>query len=151
MNNMWYKTRIAYERQGDELGYRKMQETYLVAAYSVTDAEDRARSYIAPYAIGDLPIEVKGASEEKLAGVLHSPLDLPDNRWYKARVGFVTIDEATARERIKKVSMLVEGAGILGALKLLGEELDKGMGEYEVVSIAESTIVDVIIPKFDEV
>ena len=39
--NKWYLCTVAYERQGDEMGLRKVSESYLVDALTFTEAEER--------------------------------------------------------------------------------------------------------------
>ena len=47
--NKWYLCAVAYERQGDEMGLRKVSESYLVDALSFTEAEERIIKEVTPF------------------------------------------------------------------------------------------------------
>lgn len=149
---MWYKVRVAYERQIVDADFgRKMRETYLVEASSVTDAEDRMRTYIKPYVPEGCPIDIKGVAEENISLVIPTPLEHVDLEWYKARVGFLVFSEVTGKERLCRKTILVQGVDLSGALRRL-EEVQSGSVVGSVIcSISETTIVDVIALKPAEV
>ena len=39
--NSWYLCKVAYERQADNVGMKKVSESYLIDALSFTEAEER--------------------------------------------------------------------------------------------------------------
>lgn len=149
---MWYKTRVAYERQIVDADFgRKIREAYLVEASSVTDAEDRMRTYIEPYALEGCPIDIKGVAEENIYLVIPTPLKHVDLEWYKARVGFLVINELNGKERLSMHTILVQGVDLSGALMRLKDGLEGSLSDCVICSISETTIADVITPKTAEV
>lgn len=149
---MLYKVRVAYERQIVDADFsRKIREAYLVEASSVTDAEDRMRSYIKPYALEGCPVDINGVAEENVSLVIPAPLEHVDLEWYKARVGFLVFSEVTGKERLSMQTILVQGIDLSGALTRLKEGLEGSMSDCVICSISETAIVDVIIPKTAEV
>jgi hypothetical protein len=66
-----------------------------------------------------------------------------DDRYYKAKLAFITIDEKTEKEKRSNVTYLVQAATLDGAVKNINEVMDGTMIDYEKSNIAETKIIDV--------
>ena len=66
-----------------------------------------------------------------------------DDRWYRARLVFITIDEKTGKEKRSNVVYLMQAATLDKARQYVSEVMDKTVIDYEVVSISETPIMDV--------
>ena len=66
-----------------------------------------------------------------------------DDRWYKTKLQFITIDEKTEREKRTSVYYLVQAASLNGAVKNIDEVMGTTMIDYVIASINETQIMDV--------
>jgi hypothetical protein len=74
-----------------------------------------------------------------------------DDRYYKAKLAFITIDERTEKEKRSNVTYLVQAATLDGAVKNINEVMNGTMIDYEKSNIAETKIMDVFeIPNDSE-
>ena len=136
--NKWYLCKVAYERQADEMGMKKVTESYLVDALSFTEAEERVIKEVTPFvSVGEL--EVVNIRPMRLAELL---LDGESGRYYRAKVDLTTIDTA-GQERKVGTAMVVQADSLLEGTKSLLAHLDSGVSAYELVSIGELDILDV--------
>lgn len=136
--NKWYLCKVAYERQADEMGMKKVTESYLVDALSFTEAEERVIKEVTPFvSVGEL--EVVNIRPMRLAELL---LDEESGRYYRAKVNLTTIDTA-GQERKVGTAMVVQADSLLEGAKSLLAHLDSGVSAYELVSIGELDILDV--------
>lgn len=138
--NKWYLCTVAYERQGDEMGLRKVSESYLVDALSFTEAEERVIKEVTPL-VSFGALEVANIHPMRLSELL---LDERGNgKYYRARVGFVEINQATGQERSVNTAMVVQADTLKEAVAKLVDYLEEGRTSYEVIGIAELDILDV--------
>ena len=66
-----------------------------------------------------------------------------DDRWYKAKLSFITIDEKTEKEKRSAVVYLVQAATFNGAVKNIEEVMGGTMIDYVIANISETKIMDV--------
>lgn len=136
--NKWYLCKVSYERQADEMGMKKVTESYLVDALSFTEAEERVIKEITPFvSVGVL--EVVNIRPMRLAELL---LDEESDKYYRAKVGLTTID-SNGQERKASMAMLVQANSLRGATEELTAHLDGTLSSYDLVSIGELDILDV--------
>ena len=117
-----------------------MTETYVVEALSFTEAERRFIEEMRPLISGEFIVtDIKRA---KLTELFES-IDAAADRWFKAKVAYITLDEVSGAEKRTNQTMLVQATDFRAAVK----ELDKGMegtlGDWVIVSITETNIMDV--------
>lgn len=138
--NEWYECAARYEKTL-EIGMTKfVSEPYLVEACSFTDAEKRFIEEITPYMSGDF--EVKAVKKCKIADMFTTE-DPEADKWYKAKLSFITLDENHGVEKRTTHTMMVQAAGFHDALKRLDEGMKGTTADYEITSIAETRIMDV--------
>lgn len=139
----YYEVKVCYERQADNMGMKKVNETYLVDALSITEAEERIIKELKPLvSIGEL--EVVGVKRVKLAE-LHLSHDEQADTYYRAKVSYLTIDERTSQMRASAVNMLVQAETLQQAVSILTNELEYQLGDYLINSITETAIQDVYL------
>ena len=101
---------------------KKVTETYTTDALSFTEAEQRIMEEMSSYISGEFDIkDIKIAPYKE---IFFSDADSAD-RWYKAKLQFITIDEKTEKEKRSSVNYLVN-AGTLS-----GEEHRRGDGRHD--------------------
>ena len=139
MNN-WFETKVRYERLDESGAMKFVTESYLVDALSHAEAENRIIKEISYYTGGSL--DVAGVKKVKISEIFGLESDFCD-LWYKAKVAFISIDEKTGMEKRTNTTMYVHSADIDTALRDLREGMKGTIADYEVVSIAESPVIEV--------
>jgi len=65
------------------------------------------------------------------------------DKWYKAKLQFITIDEKTEKEKRSTVTYLVQAGSFNGAVKNIDEVMGGTMIDYVIASVAETALMDV--------
>ena len=66
-----------------------------------------------------------------------------DDKWYKAKLSYIIIDERTEKEKRTNVTYLVQAKSMHRALKNIDEVMGKSLADYEVVGLQETKVLDV--------
>ena len=66
-----------------------------------------------------------------------------DDKWYKAKLQFITIDEKSEKEKRSNVTYLVQAKSLARALRYIDEVMGKTMIDYDVVGLNETKLMDV--------
>lgn len=136
----WFETKIAYEKTMDDGLQKKVKELYVVDALSFTEAESRIMEQMKSYISGDFAVtDIKKAAYKE---VFFGETEKAD-RWFKAKLQFITIDEKTEKEKRSNVYYLVNAATLPGAVKSIESVMGTTMIDYVIASIAETAIMDV--------
>ena len=136
----WFECKIRYEKTMEDGLQKKVTEQYVVDALSFSEAEQRITEEMSAYISGEYEItDVKKAQYKE---VFFDDAEMSD-RYYKAKLAFITIDEKTEKEKRSNVTYLVQAATLDGAVKNINEVMDGTMIDYEKSNIAETKIIDV--------
>lgn len=136
----WYETTVRYDRQSEDGGQKKVSETYVVDALSFGEAEETIAKEMEPYIAGEF--EVKNITPATYGEVFFSD-SAADDRWYKAKLSFITIDEKTEKEKRSNVIYLVQAADFKGAVKNIEEVMGTTTIDYVIANISETKLMDV--------
>ena len=137
---MWFECKIRYEKVMEDGLQKKVNENYVVDALSFSEAETRITEEMSAYISGEF--EVADIKKAAFKEVFFTDDNIAD-KWYKAKLQFITIDEKTEKEKRSTVTYLVQAGSMNGAMKNIDEVMDGTMIDYVVASIAETTIMDV--------
>ncbi len=136
----WFECKIQYEKTMDDGLQKKVTEGYVVDALSFTEAEQRIMEELSSYISGEFTIkDIKIAPYKE---IFFADMDSAD-RWYKAKLQFITIDEKTAKEKRSSINYLVNAGTLNGAVKNIEEVMGGTMIDYVIASIAETPLMDV--------
>lgn len=139
--NYWFECKVSYERQADSMGMKKVSESYLVDALSFTEAEERIIQEIRPFvSVGDL--EVVNIRRARIGELFLSEVPEED-KYYRAKVNFITVDEKSGSEKKTAALMIVKSDSLINAVTTLEAELEKTSGNHEIASITDTQILDV--------
>lgn len=134
----WFECKVRYEKVMENGMNKKVTEPYIVDALSFTEAENRIIEIVSDYVSGEFTI-----SDIKRANYSEVFFNESGDKWYKAKVQFITIDEKTAVEKKTSTNMLVQASDLADALEMLNEGMKGTMADYVVASISETAIMDV--------
>lgn len=132
---IFYEIKISYTRQTGEDNPAAVKETYMVEGLTCADVENRLIEEIKPLISGEW--EVKSCKQVQFYDLIPAP---EGDRWYKARVEMITIED-NGKETRKAVSIYVQASTINEAQKTLSQSLSNL--DCEIVSITRSPILDV--------
>ena len=136
----WFICKIKYEKVGEDGVQRKVTESYVVDALSFSEAEARITEEMASYISGEF--KVINIDPAPFSEIFFSDAELPD-KWYKAKLEFITIDEKTEKEKRSAVTYLVQAGSFDSALKSVNEVMGGTMIDYVTAKIEETKIMDV--------
>ena len=136
----WYATKVRYQKTMEDGSEKVVTEQYLVDALSFTEAESAIIEEMAVYVSGELKVSNLGKANFK--EIFFSDVD-DDDKWFKAKLQFITIDEKTEREKRSNVLYLVQAKSLARALRYIDEVMGKTMIDYDVVGLNETKLVDV--------
>ncbi len=136
----WFECKIRYEKMMDDGLQKKVTEAYVVDALSFSEAEEKIIEEMSSYISGEFNVtDIKKASYGE---IFFSDLDSAD-KWYKAKLQFITLDEKSGKEKRSTVNYLVQGGSFNDAVKNLDDVMGGTMIDYVITAINETTLMDV--------
>lgn len=139
--NYWFECKVSYERQADSMGMKKVSESYLVDALSFTEAEKRIIKEVRPFvSVGEL--EVVNIRRARIAELFLND-EAEDDRYFRAKVNFITVDEKSGSEKKTSATMIVKSDSLPNAVTELKAQLDSQMASYEISAVTDTQILDV--------
>ena len=136
---VWYETTVRYERQTED-GQKKVSELYVVDALTFGEAEETITKEMEPFATGEF--EVKKIAIAPYAEVFFSE-DEGDDKFFRATVAMITLDERTGKEKKTNVNFLVQAKNIETARRYVVDAFFNTALEYEIKRLVETKILDV--------
>ena len=138
MSHNWFECKISYEKMMENGLQKKVTEPYLVDALSFTEAEARIIEEIRPYVSGEFTV-----SDIKRAKFAELFFNKNGDRFYRAKVQLITLDEKSGSEKKKAVQMLAQASSLKEALSVIEQGMSGTLSDYNSVSITETQIMDV--------
>jgi hypothetical protein len=137
---IWFETKIRYDKTQEDGRQKPVTEQYVVDALSFSEAEASILEEMKVYISGDYKItDIRPAAYHE---VFFSDMDR-DDKWYKAKLQFLTIDEKTEKEKRTTITYLVQAVSLNGAVKNIEDVMGSTAIDYDLVSINETQIMDV--------
>ena len=136
----WFECKIRYEKTMEDGMQKKVTEAYVVDALSFSEAEERIIEEMSSYISSEF--NVTDIKKAPYGEIFFSDQEMAD-RWYKAKLQFITLDEKTEKEKRSNVNYLVQAGSFNGAVKNLEEVMGGTMIDYSIVSVNETTLMDV--------
>lgn len=140
MNNSWFECKVRFDKTLESGIIKKVTEAYMVDALSFTEAERRFIEEMTPYISGEfLVTDIK---RSRIGEVCES-IDANADKWYKAKIAFVELDETSGQEKRTNHFMLVQGTDLKNAIQGVEKAMEGSMADWLIVSIAETPIMDI--------
>lgn len=134
----WFETKVKYQKTMEDGSEKVVSEAYVVDALSFTEAESAIIDEMSVYVSGEL--KVSGIGKAGYGEIFFSDVD-DDDKWYKAKLQFITIDEKS--EKRSNVTYLVQAKSLARALRYIDEVMGKTMIDYDVIGLNETKLMDV--------
>ncbi len=136
----WFICKIRYEKVMEDGLQKKVTEQYVVEAICFTEAEARITEQMSQYISGEF--DVVEIDRCVFKEVFFSDEDSAD-KWYKAKLQFITIDEKTEKEKKMSVYYLVQGSSLENARRNIDEVMGGTTIDYVISGVNETKIMDV--------
>lgn len=138
----WFECKVRYDKTLETGLLKKVTESYLVDALSFTEAEERFLQEIEPMMSGEYSVsDIKRA---KISELFES-IDTTDDKWYKAKVAYIAYDEKKGVEKRTNQIMLIQAKDLRVAVQNLDKGMQGTMGDWDIISIAETPIMDIFM------
>lgn len=124
-----------YEKMQENGAVKRVSEKYLCDALSIVEADAVVTENLKPYISGDFfTSKVENSPIAEVMG------DKEADKFYLAKVAFVTIDERSGKEKKTVSQWLIGGTDFNDAYEMVLREINKCMADIEIVSLAETPI-----------
>ena len=134
----WFQCKIKYEKNAEDGGVIKVSEAYLVDALSFTEAEERINEEMRPFISGEFLV-----SDIKRAKINELYNNENGDRWYRAKVNFISLDEEKGIEKRIATTMFAQASTLKDAFEVIEKGMKDTLADYDIAAIAETTILDV--------
>ena len=142
MNN--YLTTVRYaQTQPDGMSKTITEQYFVFDAANFAEAENLTYKHVA--GDGD-SIDVTAIKRTNISEVIKRADDSysDDDKWYKAKLTFITLNEATGKERKVTVNYLVIAQDISIARNRIVDFMCGSISDYEISTLDETKIVSVL-------
>ena len=136
----YIECKVRYQKTMEDGSEKMVNEPYLVDAMSFTEAEKRITEEMSVYISEEFRVDA--VKKSNASEVIFSNVD-DDDKWYKAKLQFITIDEKTEKEKRSNTTYLVQSKSLARALRYIDDFMGKTMIDYDVIGINETKIMDV--------
>lgn len=135
----FFECGVRYERTTEEGTTKKVNELYIVDALTFTEAESRITEEMQPFVSGDFDVMT-------LKRTRYSEYDNSEgDKYYKAKIMFITLDEKTGKKKRTAVYWLVPANDIGEARKKVVDAFANTTLDYEIATLDETKYFDVFL------
>ncbi len=134
---------IRYEKTLENGMQKKVTELYIVDALSFTEAERRIISEMGAF-ISEFEVV-----SEKITKYSELVETSDGDKWYKAKVNYITLDEKSGAEKKQAFFYLIQAKDIVHARNRLNEYMKDSLADWECEALQETKIMDVFVYKAD--
>lgn len=136
----WYECKIQYLKTMDDGKEKTVTETYVVDALSFTEVEARFIKAIEPYISGNAKVAAMAIARY---GEIFFSEDEKDDRFFKAKVQSITLNENTGHEKKTTIYYLVQAQDIETARRYVTTQLESSMANFSITGLNETQIIDI--------
>ena len=135
--NKYFEVKVKLQKTMEDGQQKKVSEQYVVEAATFGEAERRIAECLKPYIEGEFEV-----TDIKIAGYGQIINDNQDaDKFFKAKVSFITLDETTGKEKKTSELYLVQSDTLESAESDVKSFLNDG--NNTISSISETAILDV--------
>ena len=134
--NKYFEVKVKLQKTMEDGQQKKVSEQYVVEAVTFGEAERRIAKCLKPYIEGEFEV-----TDIKIAGYVQIVNNQDADKFFKAKVSFVTLDETTGKEKKTSELYLVQSDTLESAESDVKSFLNDN--NTTISSISETTILDV--------
>jgi hypothetical protein len=136
--NIWFECNAKYVKIDENGREKKVRESYLLDAMSFTEAESKIYKELETMVSGEF--DVTKIAKTNIAEIIPSE---DGERWFKAKVAFISVDEESGKEKRTSQYILVLAKTVKDTFDKVVENMKGMMVDFEISAISESNIMDV--------
>ena len=140
----FFEVKFKYEKTQEDGLVKMVTEAYVIDAMTWGEAEKRIAEEMSAYVQGEA--EIKDIRKAQYKEVLFSDKEA-DDKYYKTKLSFITLDEKSGKEKRQNVIYLVQASSTAQAEKHIHDVMSPTTFHYEVVKVEETKIFDVYLHK----
>lgn len=137
---IWFECKVRYEKTTEDGIQKKVTETYVVDALTFSEAESRIIEEMSHFVSGELEVTFLKIAQYK---EIFFDNDNVADKWYKAKLAFITDDEKTDKQKKTTIYNLVNASNINAAIVKIDEIMANTMIDYLTCNVSETNIMDV--------
>ena len=135
--NKYFEVKVKMQKTQEDGTQKKVTEQYVVEAVTFGEAERRITECLKPYIEGEFDV-----TDIKIAGYVQIVSgDENADKYFKAKVSFLTLDETTGKEKKTSELYLVQSETLESAESDVSHYLNDS--NTTISSISETSILDV--------
>lgn len=134
----YFLTKVKFEKTAEDGSIKKSSEVNLVDALSFSECEARIIEEMQPFISGEFVVDA--IKREKINEIFWNE---NGDKWFKAKVFFITLDEEKGVEKEAGTVMYVQANDINDAENQLQLGIKGTMADYRIGKIEETKVQDV--------
>lgn len=135
----FFEVKVKTDRMNEKGDLKAVSETYALDAVSFTEAEARVSEMLSNYGTPDFEVIMEKVSQFKTF------VPGEGERYFLVKYNFITIDEASGREKRTADFVLFQSTDIDHARVAAHEYMRESICDYEIVCIRKTPILDVMM------
>jgi hypothetical protein len=139
---MLFECTVRFNANAEDGISKKVTEVYLVDAQTFAEAETRAFQNASQLTTGS--IDMLAIKRSNITVVVMQDPTGEGQKWFKAKLNYITIDEKTAKEKKQAVYYAVYASDIDNAHRFIDANLGDSVMDYEVAAINDTKIVEFV-------
>lgn len=137
----WFEVKLRYDKVHDNGSEKKVTESFVIEAFSFGEAEKIALEFLGSLVSGE--IKVININPTKFNEVIFDEEESCD-RYYKAKLQFITLDEKTGKEKPKHFYYLVQASSFDNSKDTIRKMKQSTLIDYQIAAVSETKIIDVV-------
>ena len=149
--SQWIKTSVRFTKRMENGTTKRVTDSYLVDAISFAEAEARIIKEVTPPCfIGE--VNVSAVKKSNVQEIFRNKVEYDcEQKWYKAKVAFITLDEKTKSEKRTTAVYMVQAPDFHNALEnFIVCMMKETMADFVIVGIEETAILGVFNEELHE-
>lgn len=134
----YFLTKVKFEKTAEDGSIKKSSEVNLVDALSFSECEARIIEKMKPFISGEFTVD--SIKREKINEIFWNE---NGDKWFKAKVFFITLDEEKGVEKETGAVMYIQADDIKEARENLEEGMKGSMADYRIGKIEETKVQEI--------
>lgn len=136
-----FNCKVRYEKSMPDGSQKKVNEVVLVKAPSHGDAEKSALEEFGHLTLGE--VDILGINVANYSDVV-TDVNCEQERYYCAKLRFITIDERTGKEKYTTNKIIVQAADLRQAVTAVDRYMKNSIADFQIVCVQETNIQGII-------
>ena len=141
ISGTWFEVKVRYEQTQEDGTEKMVTETYVYKAADFGEAYDKAIKNMSTFISGEFGIKAMKIAQY---GEVVMQDDITEEKFYRAKVNLIILDEDTQKEKKIACYYLVNADSVEKARKYTDAALSDEILDYVIEAVQEAKIIDVI-------